>query len=498
MKINILLSLMILFIVPIFAAPPGAFDLISPDQEILNSDNVLFSWESSIDPEAGPVTYTVWISDNCSDYTKAFSTVDTYGSALIQENSEYWWYVSAEDQDLEKTDSDSISWFGVNEVEEDPEAFNLIFPIGNIQIEKENPELTWQHSHDNDPWDTVTYTVFLSTSSGMDTYVSYIAGETNSYSLGVLKEDMSYYWQVIASDTALNTRASAIENFKTFSFELFSPLSFSKVDTLNVTFSWDRAHSADTPTYEIRIREVSAADLYVMQNVGSDTQFVKPFGTDNDNSLFEWQVYAYDPERGTTRISRYSSQTFSVDIANENPYPFSLFSPSDSAILETLHPELVWNPSQDPDPWDGVSYTLHLLPDSGGEITVSPIFSNFYTLTEVENFHSYTWYITATDSGGLHSDSLEQFCFRITAPVAERELLTLSPNPMKKAGEMRISAICGDCVLKIFDSSGNLILEKDVSGKNEATINIDLASGIYFLYVEYADGEGLIRRFGVY
>ncbi|MCK4643259.1 hypothetical protein KAU32_06440 [bacterium] len=42
MKINILLSLMILLIVPIFAAPPGAFDLIFPDQEILNSENVSF------------------------------------------------------------------------------------------------------------------------------------------------------------------------------------------------------------------------------------------------------------------------------------------------------------------------------------------------------------------------------------------------------------------------------------------------------------------------
>ena len=182
---------------------PAAFSLISPaDAVVLTTANVTFLWLGAYDTESEPVTYTFYCSSDPA-FSSYYSSSNIMVPALsmdisiFAENNRYYWYVTARDPWLNRTQSASSSTFYVNLAKEPPSSFSLITPAFNYSVI--SGIFDWQDASDPDPGDIVRYDIWYSTGYAFTTYYTSTGLTSSNYTMSEsLIGQSTYYWLVKA------------------------------------------------------------------------------------------------------------------------------------------------------------------------------------------------------------------------------------------------------------------------------------------------------------
>ncbi len=151
-----------------------------------------------------------------------------------------------------------------------------------------------------------------------------------------------------------------------------------------------------------------------------------------DNVTVHWRVKAVDPDVGELwAIPGDHGWRFHVYLP-EAPAPFSLLTPPDSTVLDTLVSSFTWNASADNDPWDTLSYWLEIsLGDAFADSNTAHYNANGDTVYKVpflmDDTH-YWWRVHAMDTNTLGTYSTEAWTFETAWPQPPEPFVLLTPE----------------------------------------------------------------------
>jgi len=179
---------------------PSLFSLLSPEDSTFVSCVVTFDWENATDPDPwDTVRYDLYVSTSSTfhpDSTVIYHSLLTSQYTDTLEIVRYYWKVRAYDKYSEMW-SNQIWTFNVQNYP--PNTFSLLSPSDSAMI----PYIVsfdWETAIDPDPWDTVRYDLYVSTSSTFhpDSTIPY-NGLFNGQYTDTL-EIGRFYWKVKAYD----------------------------------------------------------------------------------------------------------------------------------------------------------------------------------------------------------------------------------------------------------------------------------------------------------
>jgi chitodextrinase len=197
---------------------------------IVNSSPATMYVQNSTDAEDDVLTYIYMLCDfqlyDTLVSPEIAEDTDSTGLAFgaYPENSHVWWRARAYDGYEYSSWSDSQTYW-INAVEEDPTAFDLIYPpdTGWSQV-CDFPTLFWWHeSSDNDPYDSIYYRLLVATDSDFASVTTYDSLYESCCALPGfarmidLEYSTHYWWKVYAIDTKGNmTRSNGVADFLTW------------------------------------------------------------------------------------------------------------------------------------------------------------------------------------------------------------------------------------------------------------------------------------------
>ena len=122
-----------------------------------------------------------------------------------------------------------------------------------------------------------------------------------------------------------------------------------------------------------------------------------------ENAQYWWRLRSSD---GYESGGYSDTVNFYVNAVNEPPNPFEVVYPASNDTISNLAPNFQWEIATDPDPLDGISYTLKLDPPEPGIIEYE-VGENieFQYLEELADHAQYFWQIVAMDSDGLVTEN---------------------------------------------------------------------------------------------
>ena len=172
-------------------------------------------------------------------------------SEELQDNSLYHWQVTATDQ-LGLSFTTPMQTFVVNQVNDNPEPFDLLAPSNGGMLTELSPSFYWDAPEDIDYGSSIDYYEFLIHTENNFDNIDPVLIATNSYVLSEpLAEDQDYYWKVVAVDDRGGETSSATWSFWTNNmnsapaeFTLVSPEQDEETG-LTPTFSWNESSDAD-------------------------------------------------------------------------------------------------------------------------------------------------------------------------------------------------------------------------------------------------------------
>lgn len=418
---------------------PFPFVTLTPANgaEIFTSSATL-TWQAATDPDPGEtISYTVDYSSadpafsNGALYTSSAGLVSTqYTSVALQEDTTYWWRVSAYDPGFLFYRT-AQSTFTVNEVNNPPNAFDLISSSGIISTAL--PVFKWQAAADPDN-DTISYAVYYSSYADFSAYISSAGLVTTSWAvLSALKENTTYYWKVEVRDvfsnfTVSNQTWSVIVDAVADdpgAFSLASPADGASTSFLQPSLDWNDTSDTDPNDYinYYIVHYSTAADFSVQSSsaglVISSFTFTAALV---NNTSYYWKVAAVSALSGSA-----TSQTWQFYATNLPPADFSLISSSGNT--NTATPILSWQAAADPES-DAVTYRVVYSSYSGFttyQSSAGHIDPQFTTQALEEN-RVYYWYVEAIDSWGNTKQSTQIWSFGIDAsPEAPVAFSLVSP-----------------------------------------------------------------------
>ncbi len=386
--------------------PPGSFNLLA-SSGIIRTQTLSLSWQSAIDPDGDTVTYSIFYS-SVSNFSIFVSSVGISSppfsvTTSLNENTTYWWYVIAIDSFNAMTHS-STWFFIVDATSENPKAFSLLSPLDGSFYSYLKPTLLWQETTDPDPYDYVYYyTLTYSTNSlfAIKTQISpiYITSYTFQSDLS---NNTTYYWYVTAHSTLTGSTDTLSRSFIAVNLppNPFVPVSPSGIiSTRTPTLIWSPSSDPESDTfwYDVHYSSYENFNVFV-SSVGITTTSYITLEL-KENGTYWWRAVACDIW-GNQRWS--SVLSFKVNSIEENPSAFSLLSPANGAIIETLMPNFSWSSSFDPDPEDFVVYELwhSTSPDFSSRKVVSNIASLSYQVPLDKTLlvdSTYYWRVYAVD-----------------------------------------------------------------------------------------------------
>lgn len=261
-----------------------------------------------------------------------------------------------------------------------PLPFDLISPGDGDTTWNDQSTLVWEEAEDIDVGDVVTYHLHYSYFSPSEGLVedSVTGLSDTTYLLSDLSDDQVYFWKVRATDTNGLLRWSNDEySLRTYvpdppqGFALIYPPDLDTLWDETADFIWHPSQDPD-PGDVITYALFFSTDSLFLQKDSiqgiQDTSQAAP-GLQDHQGYF-WKVKAVDRfglAAWSTEILRF------VTYYPDPPSPFGLIYPSNGTSLSNQDTvTLLWEPAQDPDPTDLVSYTL--------ELSTSPVFRPESTL----------------------------------------------------------------------------------------------------------------------
>jgi peptidyl-Asp metalloendopeptidase len=195
-------------------APPNTPSNPSPaDGATGQSFDVDLFWTGG-DPDIGDtVTYDVYFRESASTFARICDDVTTPSCdpGTLALNAHYYWYVVAFDSHGVFTVGPTWEFYAISN--DPPHIPGFPLPADGAMGESVDVELAWTGG-DPDAGDTVTYTVYLDTSSPPGIGICH-ATATTCDPPGSLAPDTPYYWQVVASDSYGEVTPGPVWDFTT-------------------------------------------------------------------------------------------------------------------------------------------------------------------------------------------------------------------------------------------------------------------------------------------
>ena len=406
---------------------PGEIILLTPDNESTTGTQPLFSWSESIDEDLyDNIHYTLaYGTDVTSLIHIALDDQLLYSSSdSLLDNTEYFWQVIAEDFSG-ATFATPLQSFFVNAVNDNPEGFTLLSPDSASIVQGSNQYLIWNPSSDDDG-DLIDYEVFLDEQS---------IGITNHNYIEVrdLVEDATYEWYVVASDSIGGEATSSVwsftvntENTPPTEFTLISPTDESLMTTTDITFNWQRSRDLDindSVSYQLHLDVGDSVHIFQMD----DTTYV--INNLSDNTIYHWHVLAMDVNGGVT-INSEGESMFIINEENNAPSVVTLMAPIEGSTQSVLTPNFSWTDSNDPDPFDNVSYNLSWWEPFSTDIQSVNLDTNGFTPNGYLLDNAiYQWRVQAEDVQGATSFSDTAYFYTDAYAEPPVNFSTISPMP---------------------------------------------------------------------
>jgi hypothetical protein len=198
--------------------PPSAFHLFSPPWGSYWTSGTALAWQAPLDPNINDtVSYEVWL-DTLSGFTTAWETISGLLLPLfiptgLADRHTYYWTVHASDLGTHGTWASDTLVFHTYPPEV-PAGFVLLTPEDGSQLPFGDVGFCWQSALDTDPWDTVGYTLRLTTN---DTSLSYFTDSDTCWTFDVgaleLTDGLSVEWWVEAHSSRPDTTIESTQRF---------------------------------------------------------------------------------------------------------------------------------------------------------------------------------------------------------------------------------------------------------------------------------------------
>ena len=440
--------------------PPSTPCFLLQNSHVFRDKEMHFSFSPSLDKQVGnaDILYHIEIASD-SEWSKllldtAFLAIDLPEDSGIficrfdfVENREFFTKIRAYDG-VEYSKWDETFKFFVNKVNEPPGRFSLKSPIMG-EIIKGFPALFWNCSVDPDEslgGGLKEYSVYISTDSLFSKIydTAHLSPKVCEYQTKNLENHCTYFWRVVALD---------VEGLESSSYQIGSfivdlgnappkpPLLLSPKDKDIINPSdylvWqlqDDPDKHDKVSCEISIFDEKESEVIITEFL-SDSLFelarsnIIPgiwvsydnriklrlnYFTDLDRlidcSFYRFQVTVFD-DWGGSISSNWENSIFQFDDnINQPPLPPDSGFEPDSAVVNTLYPQLKWLPGYDPDVLDRVRYQVILSRDRTFKGRTYIIQETVYSKTEtkissplLEN-RQYFWKVRSLDLEDTNSE----------------------------------------------------------------------------------------------
>ncbi|MCF7825583.1 MAG: M6 family metalloprotease domain-containing protein [Candidatus Marinimicrobia bacterium] len=417
---------------------PTDFQLIAPVANLMvTSLTPEFLWFASADPDDGPFLsirsqgqedlpqgnsvrfitgyeLQYGLEPDLSDAVSVVvSDTNFTPETVLMENQDYYWTVSAMDDSSSMTPADTAH-FWTNSVNEAPAQFLMLEPTGinPPEITTLTPTFRWNSTSDPDIHDAIIYRLSLG-QSALD-MVEVYAGTDTSWTLSTALQDNAFYsWQVWAEDPSgeltagtNNNTANPADFIVNTMNDAPEPATLIYPDSAIVisntpTFSWLASYDPDPGEmleYEMHWWYTGGEwdSLITTETSGTVTSPLT-----RENLQYFWQVISMDDQDG---IAQSRDGVFWLDTLAEPPGEFSLIAPADGSSGLGTRPELTWEASIDPDPFDTIQYIAYIATDSLMENQIEEIALTTESSTpdqDLQNDSRYYWQVAAMDEDSL-------------------------------------------------------------------------------------------------
>lgn len=199
---------------------PARFHLLTPaTASVIETFTPVLDWELALDPTPGDiVSYTLYLARN-SSFTQDLQVIPTQTATvyhvpdeLLDDDTRYYWRVTATDTQDQTTDSYENYFYFDTAVPEAPGAFSLVNPANEQTVHLTSQAYSWQAATDPDPGDVITYTVYTDITAAFENPVIQTTSDTSAYS-GFCSPGALYYWRVKAADLQGFATYSQINRF---------------------------------------------------------------------------------------------------------------------------------------------------------------------------------------------------------------------------------------------------------------------------------------------
>jgi len=261
---------------------PSLFDLLTPVQgDTLWDLIVTFDWEPAIDPTPGDtVLYKIEIStstgyepENTLTIENLENTVYRTSEGDLDDDTRYWWRVTASDTDDHQTNCNQQDWYIDTFVIEPPDEFDLLTPGDTETVMLTSPLMTWEEAIDPDPGDAVVYTVYLGDDPYFSDPDSIETSETGIYP-PFCTPGTTYYWKVQATDNFGLTTWSDEFNFYVHSDAGPRPPSWVTITIQNddILLNWEEVPGADS--YNVHHSDDPYSGFTLLQDSVSNLEYL--------------------------------------------------------------------------------------------------------------------------------------------------------------------------------------------------------------------------------
>lgn len=356
--------------------PPGQPALNGPsDGSEVDRLNPALSVTAARDVDEDPVTYIFEVyGDENLDSLVASSPDVAEGTAGVvswtvntplNDNTRYWWRVSAVDGHGSATATPASSFF-VNTANDAPLPPVIIFPLPGFEIGEPSLELVVENAVDIDG-DELTYTFELDTVNTFSNPARNISGSLpegaaeTRWTVSALSDNTHYYFRVRAGDGAAESlwvsgsffvnRANDPPSLPT----VRNPGQGAWVQSLTPTLELAAAEDvdADPVSYEFELYESGDLSSLIARSILAEPRWVVPFELAND-VWYWWRAQAVD-EHGAA--SGWVSASFFTDSNGVNDPPEIVLKAPAATLYSRGDPVLI--------SWDDLD------PDSNAEISLT-------------------------------------------------------------------------------------------------------------------------------
>ena len=299
----------------------------------------------------GSIFGATWVEEEGTNQLNADNNTFYLPESDLNDNTNYFWQVTATDQSGATFQTPLQSFF-VNNDNDNPNDFALNSPDSASSIPNTSEVLLfWDHALDNDG-DPLQYELYFGDDPAALSLVDVV--NDNYFHMQDLEEG-AYYWNVNAFDDLGGNTTSSTWMFNIVSATNNAPLAFSvlapsdgeELGSLTAELQWESTSDfdlGDEITYEVQLG-INVGSISTVYS-GQDTVY----STDTlvDNTTYYWRVLANDLNGASTENND-GIQSFRINSANDVPGDFALLFPEDESMVTDLTPTLMWEEPGDAD-----------------------------------------------------------------------------------------------------------------------------------------------------